>query len=228
MEQARRAAADGGTARVSNAAAAAAAGAAAAADLEAEGDGRSPPRASPAADVEAAGAPALGGGDEVCSQSPHARELRRAGLDQGCAGRAGKAAGLGDRPLIFSRRLAQVAPCEEACGGACEERRRSGPLSLPGTVPRRERSQPAVAGFASVAACAALQTTEAKNSHLLCKVGRFLAPASHYTPPVAACEYGKFCLDEGGELNFRFQDNNGSLWTRLKEWRIDAVAAVGG
>ena len=39
-----------------------------------------------------------------------------------------------DRPLLFTRRLAQVAPCEEACGGACEERRRSGPLSLPSAV----------------------------------------------------------------------------------------------
>ena len=42
-------------------------------------------------------------------------------------------------------------------------------------------------------------------------------PASHYAPPVAAYEYGKFCLEEGGELDFRFQDNNGSLWSRLKD-----------
>jgi len=80
-------------------------------------------------------------------------------------------------------------------------------------VPRRERSQRA----AAVAACAALQTPEAKYSHLLGKVGRFLVPASHYTPPVAAYEYGKFCLDLGGELDFRFQDNNGSLRSRLKD-----------
>ena len=80
-------------------------------------------------------------------------------------------------------------------------------------MPRRERSQRA----AAVAACAALQTTEATYSHLLGKVGRFLVPASHYTPPVAAYEYGKFCLDEGGELDFRFQDNSGSLWSRLKD-----------
>jgi TonB-dependent SusC/RagA subfamily outer membrane receptor len=45
------------------------------------GDG-SPPRASPAADAEAAGAPALDSGDEVRSQPAHARELRRAGLDR--------------------------------------------------------------------------------------------------------------------------------------------------
>lgn len=62
-----------------------------------------------------------------------------------------------------------------------------------------------------------MQTTEATYSHLLGKVGRFLVPASHYTPPVAAYEYGKFCLDEGGELDFRFQDNSGSLWSRLKD-----------
>jgi hypothetical protein len=71
--------------RREDAAASAAAGAAAAADLEAEGDRRSPPRASPAADAEAAGAPALGSGDEVRSQPPHARELRRAGLVRGRA-----------------------------------------------------------------------------------------------------------------------------------------------
>ena len=187
-----RCASDGGAANAANAAAAAAAGARGCRygggrrRIRMVDPGRSPTRASPASDTEAAGAPSLGCGHEVRYQPPHARELQRAGWigDATAVPQSGRAKAV--RPLL-------------SCSSHADSRR----LRPRRNLRRRLRRAPSLStsqsawhsaasrALAAVAACAALQTTEAKYSHLLGKVGRFLMPH----PPTAGSsidhQYGK-------------------------------------
>jgi len=153
--------------------------------------GLSPTRASPASDTEAAGAPSLGCGYEVRSQPPHARELQRAGW----IGDATAAVPQSGGAYNISRQFAPLLSCSSHADSRRLRPRRN--------LRRRLRRAPSLStsqsawhsaasrALAAVAACAALQTTEAKYSHLLGKVGRFLMPH----PPTAGSsidhQYGK-------------------------------------
>jgi len=142
--------------------------------------------------------PALGGGDEVRSQPPRAREFRRAGLDRGRTGSAGQWRGLGSWPPAL---LTQTRAGCALRRGLRRRLRRAPSLWTPKSAWHGAASRALAACCSGRSLCCAADDA-AKYSHLLGKVGRFLVPASHYTPPVAAYEYGKFCLDEGGELDF--------------------------
>jgi hypothetical protein len=187
-----------------------AAGAAAAADLEAEGDGRSPPRASPAADAEAAGAPALDSGDEVRSQPPHARELRRAGLDRG---RAGVPAWRGLRrspPALLTQTRARCALRR----GLRRRLRRASSLWTSTSAWHGAASRALAVRRSGRSLCCAADD----GGHIQPPPGQGGAvPRAHIPLQWQRTSMASFAWTRVASSTSRFQDNNGSLWPRLKD-----------